>query len=128
MSDESSSDASKTELAIEILWCTQYLENLIDKGKLSEKKLKEARTCYKLLKNPETPLPRLRQAMRNSCGDYKAKMLAEEKDVKLDNDKISSCDTNKTQSQSNFIKKSVLKSDNSKSDKVEFKFNFNVDS
>ena len=55
-------------------------------------------------------------------------MLAEEKDVKLDNDKISSCDTNKSQSQSNFIKKSVLKSDNSKSDKVEFKFNFNVDS
>ena len=123
MSDNSGTD--KTELATEVLWCIQHLEGLLDKGKLSEKKKKEARTCYKLLKNPDTPLPKLRQAMRTSCGDYKAKMLAEEKEVKLDSDQISRCDANKSQQQSNFIKKSVSKSN---SDKVEFKFNFNIDS
>ena len=123
---ESGIDNNKTDLAAEVLWCIQHLEGLMDKGKLSEKKMKEARTCYKLLKNPDTPLPRLRQAMRNSCGDYKAKMMAEVKEVKLTSDKISQCDVSKAQS--NFIKKSVTKPvcDN-KREKVEFKFNFNID-
>ena len=122
------SDNSDLELATEVLWCLQHIEGLLDKGKLSEKKTKEARSCYKLLKNSKTPLPKLRQAMRNSCGDYKAKMLAEEKEVKLDGDKISSCDISQEQ-QSNFIKKSSSKDVNisSKSDKVEFKFNFNIE-
>ena len=123
------SDNSDLELATEVLWCLQHIEGLLDKGKSSEKKTKEARSCYKLLKNSKTPLPKLRQAMRNSCGDYKAKMLAEEKEVKLDGDKISSCDiTQIKEQQSNFIKKSSSKDINisSKSDKVEFKFNFNT--
>ena len=122
------SDNSDLELATEVLWCLQHIEGLLDKGKSSEKKTKEARSCYKLLKNSKTPLPKLRQAMRNSCGDYKAKMLAEEKEVKLDGDKISSCDISQEQ-QSNFIKKSSSKDINisSKSDKVEFKFNFNIE-
>ena len=120
------SDDNKTDLAAEVLWCIQHLEGLLDKGKLSEKKMKEARTCYKLLKNPDTPLPRLRQAMRNSCGDYKAKMMAEGKEVKLISDKISQCDVSKAQS--NFIKKSVTKPVcDKKREKVEFKFNFNID-
>ena len=122
------SDHSDLELATEVLWCIQHIEGLLDKGKLSEKKMKEARSCYKLLKNSKTPLPKLRQAMRNSCGDYKAKMLAEDKEIKLDGDKITSCDTSQNQ-KSNFIKKSASKDDNdsSKNDKVEFKFNFNIE-
>lgn len=126
---EPESSNEKTELATEVLWCIQHLEGLLDKGKLSEKKMKEARTCYKLLKNPDTPLPKLRQAMRNSCGDYKAKMLAEDKEtVRLDSNKISKCDTVTSKSLArSFIKKSVSKGDESKPDKVEFKFNFNVD-
>ena len=116
------------ELATEVLWCLEYIQGLLDKGKLSEKKMKEARSCYKLFKNPKTPLPKLRQAMRNSCGDYKAKMLAEDKEIRLLGDKITSCDVTQNQ-QSNFIKKSASKdvSDSSKSDKVEFKFNFNIE-
>ena len=122
------SDHSDLELATEVLWCIQHIEGLLDKGKLSEKKMKEARSCYKLLKNSKTPLPKLRQAMRNSCGDYKAKMLAEDKEIKLDGDKITSCDTSQNQ-KNNFIKKSASKDDNdsNKNDKVEFKFNFNIE-
>ena len=126
---EADTDKEKTELATEVLWCIQHIEGLLDKGKLSEKKMKEARTCYKLLKNPDTPLPKLRQAMRNSCGDYKAKMLAEDKEhVKLDSNKISKCDNVSSKSlASSFIKKSVTKADDKPDNKVEFKFNFNID-
>ena len=95
-------------------------------GKLSEKKTKEARTCYKVIRNPETALPKLRQAMRKGCGDYKAKMKAEEKEVKLDSNKILSVE----RSQCNFIKKSSVasvtkKEESSSSEK--FKFNFNIE-
>ena len=120
------SDVDKTELNVEVLWCLQHLETLLGSGKLSEKKGKEARTCYKLIKNPETPLPKLRQAMRTSCGDYKAKMKVEEKEVKLDNKKIISAPVAK--SQCNFIKKSnaTLRKADSSSSGEQFKFNFTI--
>ena len=128
-----SDPVDKTELNAEVLWCLQHLETLIGSGKLSEKKSKEARTCYKLIKNPETPLPKLRQAMRTSCGDYKAKMKAEEeKEVKLDNKKILLAPVAK--SQSNFIKKSnaTLRKTEEGSSRggggEQFKFNFTIDS
>ena len=101
MSDSDSTD--KTQLNAEVIWCIQHLESSLASGKLSEKKSKEFRTCYKLIKNPETPLPRLRQAMRNACGDYKAKMKAEESVVRLDSIKILPATVEK--SQCNFIKK-----------------------
>ena len=33
------SDNSDLELATEVLWCLQHIEGLLDKGKLSEKKI-----------------------------------------------------------------------------------------
>ena len=119
----------KTQLATEILWCCEYLRDLREKGKLSEKKIKDAQKCVKVMTNPATPLPKIRQAMRNSCGDYKAKMAAEaEVRLRGEGEQISSCDL-LTAQQSNFIKKSLPKSDHSKIDdnKVEFKFNFNIE-
>ena len=129
-----SAPVDKTELNAEVLWCIQHLETMMGSGKLSEKKGKEARTCYKLIRNPETPLPKLRQAMRTSCGDYKAKMKVEEKkEVKLENKKILTASVPK--SQCNFIKKSnatLKKSDEGSSSGrgggEQFKFNFTIDS
>ena len=120
MSETDSVD--KTELNAEVLWCLQHLETSMASGKLSEKKSKELRTCYKLIKNHETPLPRLRQAMRKSCGDYKAKMKAEESSVKLETNKILSSTVEK--SQCNFIKKASQASSSSSSE--QFKFNFDI--
>ena len=119
-------DIDKTELNAEVLWCSRHLEDMMASGKLSEKKTKEARTCYKVIRNPETALPKLRQAMRKGCGDYKAKMKAEEKEVKLDSNKILSVE----RAQCNFIKKSSVasvtkKEESSSSEK--FKFNFNIE-
>ena len=62
-----------TDLAAEVLWCVQHIEMILNQGKLGEKKTKEARISRKLLKNPDTLLLKKRQAMRNSCGDYRAK-------------------------------------------------------
>ena len=120
-------DIDKTELNAEVLWCSRHLEDMMASGKLSEKKTKEARTCYKVIRNPETALPKLRQAMRKGCGDYKAKMKAEEKEVKLDSNKILSASVERAQC--NFIKKSSVasvtkKEESSSSEK--FKFNFNI--
>jgi len=125
-----SDSIDKTELKAEVLWCIGHLEHLMSSTKLSEKKSRETRTCYKLIKNQDTPLPKLRQAMRTACGDYKAKMKAEEKDVKLESKTMLPASLDK--SQCSFIKKSsissesVKKSDTSSSSE-KFKFNFNIE-
>ena len=112
-----------TDLAAEVLWCVQHIEMILNQGKLGEKKTKEARISRKLLKNPDTPLVKKRQAMRNSCGDYRAKMRAEERETKLENERIK---VGKVKVKKHtFIKKSVVKASD-QSEKAEFKFNFNV--
>jgi len=117
-------DSGSTELRAEVLWCIDYIESLVSKGKLSEKKLKELRISRKLLKNPDTPLVKLRQAMRNSCGDYRTKMKAEENEVRLDKSTVT--DVRLNMKEGNFLKKSSVKS-NDLNDKREFKFNFNIE-
>jgi len=117
-------DSGSTEMRAEVLWCIDYIESLVSKGKLSEKKLKELRISRKLLKNPDTPLVKLRQAMRNSCGDYRTKMKAEENEVRLDKSTVT--DVRLNMKEGNFLKKSSVKS-NDLNDKREFKFNFNIE-
>jgi len=120
---EAGTDGGKAELAAEVLWCVQHIETILAQGKMGEKKAKEARISRKVLKNPDTPLVKLRQVMRNSCGDYREKMKAEEKETKLVNEKIRCGEVKGTKF--NFIKKSNLKPSD-ESEKVEFKFNFNI--
>jgi len=123
MSDSSGcGDKSQSQLAVEVLWCVQQIEATLARGMLGEKKAKEARISRKKLKNPGTPLVKLRQLMRISCGDYREKMKIEEREIKLKHEKISTGEIRGTRS--NFIKKSVSKACD-KSEKVEFKFNFN---
>lgn len=111
-------------LKIEIAWCLQHLEKLLENDKLPEKKGKEMRKARKLLKTEGTPLPQLRQVMRTQCGDYRARMKAEEEDVKLDADKIKFAELDLKKSKSSFLKKSVDKKCDEP--KAEFKFNFSL--
>jgi len=125
MASPTSTGEHDADLAAEVLWCVQHIEMILTQGKLGEKKAKEARISRKLLKNPDTPLVKLRQAMRSSCGDYRAKMKAEERETKLENEKIKAGQVKAKKH--TFIKKSVVKASGSEqSEKVEFKFNFNV--
>lgn len=45
---------------------------------------KDYRGALKILENPKRPLPQKRQVMRNSFGDYRAKMAKEESKFKLE--------------------------------------------
>ena len=63
--------------------------------------------------------------MRTQCGDYRAKMKAEEEAVKLDVSKVTFNDVDVKGSSSNFIKKKITERNCDMTSKTEFKFNFN---
>jgi len=117
--------SSKIQLASEIAWCVEQLETSLSSGKLSEKKLKEARKSKKVLQNPDTPLVKLRQIMRINFGDFRAKMRSdEEKHKMLDTSKVKLASVPATKTTSSFIKKRSEKVGDSTVPKATFKFNF----
>lgn len=61
------------QLDLEICWCIEELENLMSK-KTNDKQKKETETCLNILRNPEAPLIKKRQVMRQQFGDYKKKI------------------------------------------------------
>ena len=94
---------------------------------------KDYRSALKVLENPKKPLPQKRQVMRNSFGDYRAKMAKEESKFKLEVSISSSSGKDAeggapSQSQtSKFVRKKKSDASKSKSipEKVDgFKFNF----
>ncbi len=70
--------------AFVLVWCVKQLEQSLESGKLNERRTAEVKRSLKTLRNPDSPLIKLRQVMRTSFGDYRAKMAAEEKSAKLD--------------------------------------------
>ena len=120
----------------EIIWCVQQLQEKIDSGKLSEKKIAETKKYIKTLKNPQAQLVKIRQIMRTNFGDYRAKMTEEEKASKLDLNKVKivevkapSTTTKSAENKFSFVKKSASKAGAKDDDapKSEFKFSFNVE-
>ena len=118
----------------EIIWCVQQLEEKIDSGKLSEKKIAETKKYIKTLKNPQSQLVKIRQIMRTNFGDYRAKMAEEEKASKLDLNKVKigevkALTTKSAENKFSFVKKSASKAGAKDEDapKSEFKFSFNVE-
>ena len=111
----------------EILWCAEQLEQSIHSGKLSEKKMAEVKKSIKNLKNPKTPLVKIRQIMRANFGDFRAKIAAENKSSKLDDAKVKITDGIINREKTTFIKKSAAKSGSKdENTKTDFKFSFNV--
>ena len=118
----------------EIIWCVQQLEEKIDSGKLSEKKIAETKKYIKTLKNPQSQLVKIRQIMRTNFGDYRAKMAEEEKASKLDLNKVKigevkALTTKSAENKFSFVKKSASKAGAKDEDAPirEFKFSFNVE-
>jgi len=125
MGEEEDPAKAALQLAAETVWCIEFLDKLLEGGKLNEKKSKEVRKARKLLKAEGTPLPQRRQLMRTQCGDYRAKMKAEEEAVKLDVSKVTFNEVDVKGSSSNFIKKKTAAESNcDMAVKTEFKFNF----
>ena len=113
------------QLAAEVAWCLEVIEDRLEKEKGGEKKVKELRKARRLLRAEETPLIQKRQLMRTSCGDYRAKMKAEEELVKLDAAKVKFNVVDQKTSKSNFFKKAADKSSEGP-EKPVFRFNFSL--
>ena len=115
------------------MWCIEQAETSLKSGKLSDKRAADFKKCLKYLKNPQTPLVKMRQLMRTNFGDYRAKMAAEEKTTKgeLDKGKIGEGIVNRDKV--TFIKKSATLSGSKEptaraaAEKTGFKFSFNID-
>jgi len=111
----------------EIMWCVEQFELSLQSGKLSEKKAAEIKQYIKKLKNPLTPLVKIRQIMRTNYGDYRAKMAVDEKSSKLDLSKVKITEGNTKSEKPSFIKKSAaISGSKEERAKTEFKFSFNI--
>ena len=98
------------------MWCVKQLELSLESGKLNERRTAEVKRSLRILRNPDTPLIKLRQVMRTSFGDYRTKMAAEEKSAKLDDSRakimpgvVSTSNSSGSSVKVNFIKKAAAK-------------------
>ncbi|XP_043280342.1 UPF0488 protein CG14286 [Venturia canescens] len=69
----------ENQLELELCWCIEQLHISLGSGKLNEKQALESKKTLTLLKNNSVAFIRKRQVMRNTFGDYRAKMIQDEK-------------------------------------------------
>ena len=83
MAAGTSEDLTDSKFQEELSWCIENIEINLQTKKLSEKQAKDIVKTISSLKNPKNPLAKKRQLMRVSCGDYRAKMIKEDKSFKM---------------------------------------------
>ena len=102
---KSTIDTPVSSLEDDIAWCVTQLEMNIG-GKAVTKQQKEEMLKYiKLLQSSKTPVPRKRQIMRQSFGDYKQKM--KERPLPSASSKLTIPDCKHISSAGNFHRKST---------------------
>lgn len=88
------SEPFSTTLADELEWCIRQLELGMSRPKVSIEQKRDSEKLVNRLKSPKTPLPRKRQLMRATFGDYRSKMRVEplsslplvgSKEIKIEN-------------------------------------------
>ncbi|XP_018325902.1 UPF0488 protein CG14286 [Agrilus planipennis] len=109
----------KREFEVELCWCIEQLQKALKAGKLNKKQVQDHVKALNTLMSSTTPVPQKRQVMRLSFGDYRAKMVAEEK--KYSGKINAKIVTAKPDSKSTFVRKSVLLNEGES-----FKFNFDA--
>ncbi|XP_067006199.1 UPF0488 protein CG14286 [Anabrus simplex] len=67
------------QFELELYWCIQQLENTLVTKKMNPKQAQDVTQSLKVLKSQKAPLVKKRQLMRMTFGDYRAKMLEEQK-------------------------------------------------
>lgn len=88
----------------ELYWCINQLQQALSLGKLNSKQVQEHTKALNTLMNNNAPMVKKRQVMRLSFGDYRTKMVEEEKKAKKVSMKISSKGPSE---KSQFIKKAL---------------------
>lgn len=106
---------------MELAWCIQKLEESLNSKKLNQKQTEDTLKTLKVLASKTQPLIKKRQLMRQTFGDYRAKMVEDEKKFALDPNSFR-FRGQPSGSKSYFVKKAaVLQSGK------DFRFNFTVD-
>uniref|UniRef100_A0ABM5F0Q4 UPF0488 protein C8orf33 homolog n=1 Tax=Pogona vitticeps TaxID=103695 RepID=A0ABM5F0Q4_9SAUR len=83
-SDQTETCQPDEQLKKEVDWCVEQLELGLKTRKSTPKQREEALRALKILRSEKTGLPKKRQLMRATFGDYRAKMAEErEKQLKL---------------------------------------------
>ena len=73
---------------VELLWCIQQLQSLLVDGTMTDKQVYIANKNLNTLKSDSASFIKKRQIMRNTFGDYRAKMAEDEKKFKKRNSSV----------------------------------------
>ncbi|ENN78344.1 UPF0488 protein CG14286 [Dendroctonus ponderosae] len=104
------------QFQLELYWCIQQFQKALSSGKLAAKQVQEHTKSLNTLMSNTAPIVKKRQVMRMSFGDYRTKMLEDEKRAKKIALKIA---TGKPSEKSTFYKKANIRDTEN-----DFKFNF----
>ncbi|KAH8343467.1 UPF0488 protein CG14286 [Drosophila kikkawai] len=96
------------QFELELCWCVQQLQDALNGGKLSQKLAEDTAKNLKILTSSTAPLIRKRQVMKQSMGDYRAKMQQEEKKLMLASKQVKFTPAAAAPKKSSFVKKSAL--------------------
>ena len=123
-----------TTLADELEWCIRQLELGLLRPRVSSEQKRESEQIISKLKSSKTPLPRKRQLMRATFGDYRAKMktqpLSTLPSAKSKTIRIESVSRTTSEQSGQFYRSSCgskqKKSDESSVQQPSFKFDFQI--
>ncbi|KRT84108.1 hypothetical protein AMK59_797, partial [Oryctes borbonicus] len=106
------------QFELELCWCIQQLQTALKSGKLNSKQIQDHTKALNALIKNSTSIVKKRQVMRLSFGDYRAKMVAEDKKLSAANSKIKISHGNPCKKSVFFKKAAFTVTDN------DFRFNF----
>lgn len=115
------SDEVQQRFQLELAWCIQKLEESLNSKKLNQKQTDDTLKTLKVLCSKTQTLIKKRQLMRQTFGDYRAKMAEDERKFALDPNSFQFKGP-PSGKESYFVKKAAILESGK-----EFKFNFTVD-
>ncbi|KDR10652.1 UPF0488 protein CG14286 [Zootermopsis nevadensis] len=119
------SDADRNtvqQFELELQWCIQQLEGALSTNKMSTKQAQDAAHSLTVLRSKNAPIIKKRQVMRSSFGDYRTKMLEEEKKFNKAQERVSITAPTPNK-KSCFVKQSAVICEPSQAN---FRFNFEM--
>nr|CAD7569454.1 unnamed protein product [Timema californicum] len=79
------SNEAAQQVEKELCWCILQLQTSLILHKMTPKQAQDISHTINILKSPTAPLVKKRQIMRNTFGDYRAKMAEEENQFRKGN-------------------------------------------
>ncbi|XP_063708753.1 UPF0488 protein CG14286-like [Culicoides brevitarsis] len=112
---------AQEKFELELAWCIQRLEESLNSGKLNEKQNRDTLKTLTTLRSSAQPTVKKRQLMRTTFGDYRAKMLEDEKTYSINPNSFKFLGSGRSSNKAYFVKKAAIVEG-----EKNFKFNFNI--